>query len=409
MRNFVLVCVCLTVFLNPWEEIAVIPGIGTLSCIVGCLAMFLAGLSLLQARTIRSWHPVIWLLIAFVAWNAVSLLWTISVESTLLRLSTYVFLLALVWLIYQFAPLQSQQRWLLWAYVAGSCVSVTMLLLAWHRGVGFTDGSDRYTGGGVDCNELALMLSTAISGVFYLASTTRGTPKSMSWLAWGLIPVFAFAIFLTGSRGGVAAMVAMLLVLLLFNQQRGWKIKTLFIMFVTLSAFLVFAYAPAVLLDRLTETSGAHTFQMRQAYWSIGLTQWMRSPLCGVGCGAFADAVMGSLSGLRPVAHNTYVSILTETGVIGLGIFIVLLLVLLRCAWRLPPVQRGLSLSMLTVWMVGGVDLTLDYKKSFWLVFALIAAQASARPTQYLVHGDYQLPPAAVGVSSGTKGLGYAN
>jgi hypothetical protein len=77
VRKLVLVCVCLTVFLNPWEEIAVIPGIATLSRIAGGLAIFLAVLSLLQAQTIRRWNSMIWLLIAFVAWNVVSLLWTV--------------------------------------------------------------------------------------------------------------------------------------------------------------------------------------------------------------------------------------------------------------------------------------------------------------------------------------------
>ena len=77
MRNLVLVWVCRTVFLNPWEEIAVIPGIATLSRIAGGLAMFLAVLTLLQEPTIRRWNPAIWLLIAFVVWNAVSLLWTV--------------------------------------------------------------------------------------------------------------------------------------------------------------------------------------------------------------------------------------------------------------------------------------------------------------------------------------------
>lgn len=386
MRNLVLVWVCLTVFLNPWEEIAVIPGIATLSRIAGGLAMFLAVLTLLQEPTIRRWNPAIWLLIAFVVWNAVSLLWTVSVESTVQRLSTYTALLAFVWLIYQFAPVPSQQAWLLCSYVTGACVSAAMLFLAWHQGVGLADGSDRYTGGGIDCNELALMLSTAISSAFYLASAVRGTTKCMAWLAWGLIPVFAFAILLTGSRGGTAAMVAMLLVLLFFSQATGWKVKALFILLLALTAILVFAYVPAASLIRLAETSEANTFQTRQAYWSVGLAQWMGSPLCGIGAGAFADAVMRSLYGLRPVAHNTYISILTETGLIGLGIFIVLLLVLLRCAWRLPLAQRCLSLSMLTVWMVGGLSLTLDCKKSLWLIFALIAAQSSARSNTNHVH-----------------------
>jgi O-antigen ligase len=408
VRKLVLVCVCLTVFLNPWEEIAVIPGIATLSRIAGGLAIFLAVLSLLQAQTIRRWNSMIWLLIAFVAWNVVSLLWTVSVESTLLRLNTYGALLALAWLIYQFAPLPGQQAGLLCAYVAGSCVSTAMMFLAWHQGLGLADGSDRYTGGGIDCNELALMLSTAISAAFYLASTRR-KPRLLSWLAWGVIPVFAFAILLTGSRGGAAAMLAMLLVLLLFSQQTSWKVKVLFILLLALTALLVFAYAPAAIFDRLAESSGANTFQMRQAYWKLGLAQWMQSPLCGVGCGAFADAIMGSLSGLRPLAHNTYISVLTETGVIGLGIFILLLLVLSRCAGRLPPAQRCLSLSMLAVWIVGGVDLTLDYKKSFWLVFALIAAQSSARAKENLTRSACQTPPVALAVSSGTEGLGYAD
>jgi hypothetical protein len=59
--------------------------------------------------------------------------------------------------------------------------------------------------------------------------------------------------------------------------------------------------------------------------------------------------------------------------------------------------------------MAVGLSLTLDYKKSFWLIFVLIAAQSSARPKKSLVHRAFRLPHIALGVSSGTKGLGYAD
>ncbi len=78
------------------------------------------------------------------------------------------------------------------------------------------------------------------------------------------------------------------------------------------------------------------------------------------------------------MAHNTYLSVLTELGVVGFVLFLALLAALLREIIHQPPADRMASLFTFAVWAMGVFSLTFEYRSQTWLVFGLLLLSGHA-------------------------------
>ena len=100
-------------------------------------------------------------------------------------------------------------------------------------------------------------------------------------------------------------------------------------------------------------------------------------PLIGVGAGAYPEAVRPRLgtpamAGHQYVAHNTYLSVLVESGLIGFGLFALRSWSLAAFVWMMPSTERALWSVMLLVCGVGVTTLTWEHRKPVWFMAALI-------------------------------------
>jgi len=121
------------------------------------------------------------------------------------------------------------------------------------------------------------------------------------------------------------------------------------------------------------------TLNSRTVIWKAGLNEFQHMPFGGVGAGAYPETtakVIGRPLGFVGVAHNSFISVMVETGVIGFALFAVVLGMLFRLAVRMPRVTRAFWLTLLCVWTVGVCSLTWEYRKPTWLLFGLLAAHA---------------------------------
>jgi O-Antigen ligase len=380
------------VFLIPWSDSVPLVGGFVIDRYIGLLTFGLAFLRIVITGRSRKLSPVHWSLLALVAWSALSFLWTMDVNSTATRSLTYVQLMAAVWLIWEMSPSQERVAGLITAYVVGTCIAAGQTL--YNYGIGRSArqvsleaneksvNKNRFTVDGLNENDLGLILAISLPLTLYLL-TRRKTPLAMA-LCMAQIGAAIAAILLTGSRGAVIAGAAgMVMLPLIFNRLAYWQRVVC-----VSAAMLAVAYAgiliPSATWARFADlttqvTTGDLTH--RTVVWAAGLDVFRDHALLGVGSGAYGPAVVKAID-IPYVAHNTFISVLVELGVVGCGLLAAVLAMLFYFAMRMPYLERCLWLSVLLAWGVGVSALTWEYRKPTWLIFGLLAAHAYARVTQ---------------------------
>jgi O-antigen ligase len=117
------------------------------------------------------------------------------------------------------------------------------------------------------------------------------------------------------------------------------------------------------------------TLNSRTAIWAGAVKSFEVKPFAGVGAGAFADAVDPLLyypeAGGKYVAHNTFISVLTEVGVIGFLLFAGILGALMIAISDLEALPRRVWSLTFLIWTVGVCTLSWEQRKPTWILFAL--------------------------------------
>jgi O-antigen ligase len=106
--------------------------------------------------------------------------------------------------------------------------------------------------------------------------------------------------------------------------------------------------------------------------WLEGLNTFADHPLIGVGSNMYR-----SVNSLGKVAHNSFLSILVEVGLIGFTLFSILLTIAIIQAWRQPKWDSIFWLTLLAAWAIGASTLTWEHRKSTWLFLSLLIASAA--------------------------------
>jgi len=120
---------------------------------------------------------------------------------------------------------------------------------------------------------------------------------------------------------------------------------------------------------------------MRRSIWIAGLEIFSQKPLLGVGLGTFQhqspQVITSTLAGKEMSMHNTFLGILVELGVIGLGIFFSLLFFLIMRLRYMPSSTRIFWVILLLTWTIGALAQNWLFMKGTWLLLGLLATQAS--------------------------------
>ena len=123
------------------------------------------------------------------------------------------------------------------------------------------------------------------------------------------------------------------------------------------------------------------TLNYRTILWRAGWNAFVDVPFIGVGAGAYPEAsarLIGKPTNFVAVAHNSFFSVLVETGIIGFSLFALMLGILIRSAFNMPWLQKRFWLTLMAVWTIGVSSLTWEYRKPTWLLWGLLAAHSAA-------------------------------
>lgn len=128
-----------------------------------------------------------------------------------------------------------------------------------------------------------------------------------------------------------------------------------------------------------SQTSGG----IRLHYWRMSLEMFRESPLLGTGPGSFRQRLEEPTNPLRDQthrhAHNEYISLLSQHGMVGLFIFLALVWQIVRAARGHPDprLSRILQMGLLIFLINAATDSSLHNQSEGW-TFVLLAALSAA-------------------------------
>src|ERR1022692_2304341 len=229
LRAVARVATYLVIFSIPIDEMLPMPSVGTASRVLGIVAFGLALLGTLGSSGMRPLRLPHKLMLLFVGWSAITVLWSPVPEESLQKILTYAQCLGLVWLIWELAWQSRERTKLLQAYVLGCTVSALTTVHSYLTGVSY-GAEARYSavilGPQFDPNEAAITYALATSILIYMwTAARRGQfPRGVVVALFGLM---VFSVGLTGSRGGLLALGAGILLTPLWAVGRRRKVAYL--------------------------------------------------------------------------------------------------------------------------------------------------------------------------------------
>ena len=350
-----------------------------------------------QAPFLLRDHPIVgYCAVLLVGWAGASMLWAPDsgiAFSDAIRLLQGVMLLLIV-----FTAVEDRRglEWIVWAFMGGAALSVAVGLLGPSAGeADVVDTGSRLTGQIGDPNELAAILVPALVLAALMLTGRRG--PLARWLLVSFTIVFAAALFLTQSRGGLVAFAATVLVApLLAGAARA---RTIAVLLTVVAAGVTYYgfFASEDSRKRVTtfEEGGGSG---RPDLWSISYQVFRDRPVTGAGMGNFlvVEAEYAARDDLDlervdlvvddpKVVHNTYLHVLAELGLVGLVAFGAVVGGAVGIGWRairrfaraglheLEMLARALLIG--TIGMLAAYAfISAQYEKQLWLLLGLMAA-----------------------------------
>ncbi len=278
------------------------------------------------------------------AWLLTSLLWTSSQNDAKSDLSMlrWVVILPAIW------PVLDHARAIAIAFILGTMVQNAAQLLQLADLLHRPESNPWRHAGIVDHpGDSALRSAMTVVLATSLACASSGTARALFVLA----AVSALTgVFIAAGRGQILALIIALPVLFALLSRGGFISKRA----ITRSAVVALAVCAIVLptVGRSTlryvdevpgqisaATSGSDVVSpvaSRMQWWSDAHSLWLEHPLVGNGLGSFSARPLESSDehAWSKHPHNTYLGVLCEGGLIGLGLLFWMLAALLRAGWR---------------------------------------------------------------------------
>ena len=395
----------LLVFAIPWEDAVTIAGFGTSARLIGIVAMGLGMFTIIETGKVRRPAPGHIIMGLFVLLASASYMWSLYPEGTLIQAFSYIQLFTMVWLIWELASRPREQIRLMQAYVFGTIVSAvdTVYLYLSHQESVY----QRYAGAKLDANDLGLIMALSIPVSYALLIQTRGR---VAWIYRLQLVLAGTTVLLTASRGAALATIVALVIVPLTHARLTGRQRFAVLLTISLLVCGALVFVPSSSWDRLSTLPNEleqGTFTGRTIIWRAGWEIFRVHPFLGIGANAFRLVVSRVLAEpIRldqtvlppaPPAHNTFLSVLVEQGVIGFTVFCALLIALALPLRAMPIFPQALWIVCLEVWVVGASSLTWEMRKPTWFFFGLLMAQcgcmAPKRETQPYApsHSEAQL------------------
>jgi O-antigen ligase len=373
MKKIVLYFLCFFIFTIPIENMFQLGDLGTISKFMGYLLFFLMLIYVFNEGKIRNLTTFHVLFFIFVLWGAITYFWSFDKILTFQRILTNVQLLIMIWIIWEFSGDNRSRLMVLQSYVYGSMVATIATIMSYI--INKDSGIMRFAAEGFDPNELSLAIVISIPLAWYLSLET----KKVYFINRIYIALGYFAIILTASRTSfIISLIALLYIFITFNQLSKKARISLSLLTLVISSY-IYTLVPQSSFERLS-TVGSElsegSLNDRTTIWKYAISLFYNNWFGGVGAGALPYAIL-PYYGRPAVAHNTFLSILVEQGIIGFIIYVLIIFYLIHLIKFSNSKNRNLYITILIIICVGTSLLSWEFRKILWLSLAIIASESN--------------------------------
>ena len=379
MRAIAFVLSLALIFVIPWEGVIWIPSLGTAAKALGLVvgAFWLA--TILITGRFRRLGPFHLALAIFVLWNAITVFWSADVNQSVARVATWVQLFLLVLILWDLYTTRAAILAGLQAYVLGAYVAIAGALANYFAGNAYYTTYQRFSPADTtNPDGFGFIVALGIPLAWYLASSKNTARMShpLRLVNFAYIPVAFLGIALSGTRTAlIAAIPAMAFGLASLTRLRPWARIAILLLVSSAILILLPEIRPLKSFQRLGTTYVELTegdLNNRTNNWREGLATFAQHPVIGVGTSMYR-----SVNSLGKVAHNSFLSVLVELGLIGFILFGAVLAIAFIRARAQPDWDSRFWLTTLMVWAIGSSTLSWEYRKTTWLFLGLLIASAA--------------------------------
>ncbi|MGH9878740.1 MAG: O-antigen ligase family protein, partial [Nitrososphaerales archaeon] len=223
-----------------------------------------------------------------------------------------------------------------------------------------------------------IIVVLGIPVAFYLAASANTTRMSglLKLVNYAYIPAAFVGLVLSGTRTAlIGALPGMAFGLAVLTRLR-LSARVAALLLLTSAAFILLPYVQELRSFQRLGTTYAEltegTLNNRINNWREGLVTFTQHPLLGIGGNQYL-----SQNSLGKLAHNSFLSVLVELGLIGFALFGSILTYAVISAWGQPKWDARFWLTTLLVWAIGASALTYEYRKATWLFLSFVIASAA--------------------------------
>jgi len=379
MRRMAFLLSLVLIFMIPWEGVIDVPGLGTATKMMGLGVAAVWIVTVVASGRFRKPGPFHFAAYMFMLWSALSIFWSGDTDRTMSQLLTWVQLLGFVFVLWDLYTTRAALLAGLQVYVLGTYVAIGSTVASFLTGSAFYTNYQRFSPGSeMNPDGFGFILALGIPAAWYLVSSesTGRLGPLFRLVNLAYMPAAFLGIALSGTRtAAIAAIPAMGYgIWSLMRLKPGVRVAIMAILIIAIILLLPMV-EPLKSFQRLGTTGSELTtgdLTGRLLVWRDGLASFEEHPVLGVGANMYR-----TINSLGKVAHNSFLSVLVELGLVGFGLFALVLVIAVTQAWRQPRWDSVFWLCLLLVWAIGASALTWEHRKSTWLFLSLLMVSAA--------------------------------
>lgn len=362
------------VFTIPIEAVAEYPALGSASRAIGlALAAFWVATVIVTGR-FRKLSLFHFAMLIFIFWNAISVFWSLNADRSVEHLITWVQIFLMVCILWDLYTTRESVEAALQMYILGGYVALGSTIINFMLGNTFYYG--RFSAAGTSPDDLGAILAIGIPVAWYLAESNKNNTMSrlLKWVNYAYIPAALLGVALSGTRLAlVAAIPGFIFGLASLTRLRTSTRIAIFLLLIAVGYFSL-PLIPQESFERLGTTGNeisSGDLNGRLELWTQGIVSFEKHPLLGVGSNMYRTVNVEN-----KVAHNSFISVLVELGLVGFILFGFVLAAAIRQIFNQPTWEKRMWLAVLAGWAIAASTLTWEYRKPTWLFLCLIVASS---------------------------------